>query len=166
MRREEWWSQKIEVHVRKLWNIKIRSPHSQTAATWRMHEHAHSILHTYPKYTHLSCLYFLLLKSPWSRIILRICSGHVFFLGINKSKFSLLWKPLRLQLLPLLCCKINCHANWQWTLLLSTLAVPPLHSSLHYTRCCIWHNKNEKDKRWCDGDSHFLSDLHIQSMFR
>ena len=75
MRREDWWSQELGVHVRKLRNIKIRSPHSQTAAIWRMHEHAHSNLHTYPKYTRLSCLYFLLLISPWSRIILRICSG-------------------------------------------------------------------------------------------
>jgi len=67
VRREDWWTQELEVHVRKLWNIKTRSSHSQTGAIWRMH--------TYPKYTRLSCLYFLLLMSPWSRIILRICSG-------------------------------------------------------------------------------------------
>ena len=134
---------------KNLWNIKTTSRHSQTVATWRMHTHAHGNLYTYPKYTRLSCLYFLLLMSPWSRIILRICSGGMSSFWASTNPNFLFSE----NLLDCSCChfcaaKIYRHVNQYWTLLLSTLTIPSLCSLNHATKCSTWHKTNEKVWGW------------------
>ena len=142
-----------------------RSPHSQTAAIWWMHTHAHSNQDTYPKYTRLSCLYFLLLISPWSRIILRICSGGM-------SSFWASTNPNFLFSENLLDCNC-CHFCAAKLNVMSTdtehYSFPPwqFHHSVHlFTTLNVPHDTTRMKKtkvQLIDGNSHFLSDLYIQS---